>query len=287
MRPALAVAALLALAAAALIRDRLAPSPPAAEGVAAVAGLHVVTEPPGAAVLLDGAEVGRSPLALPSVAPGSHTLRVSREGFAPAELSFVLQPGMTLAPFRFVLQPVTAALEVRSDPAPASVLVDGKGVGETPLAGVLLAPGLHEVRVERPGFLPWTRSVEAQPGEPVALEARLERGSARPEPPPARLKEGDLVELTPDVTPPRKISGDPASYPEAARRARLLGTVAVEMIVDERGEPRDLRVVESAGEVLDEAVLKAVRTWRFEPAQKDGVKVRVRWQARQRFQYGS
>jgi TonB family protein len=67
---------------------------------------------------------------------------------------------------------------------------------------------------------------------------------------------------------------------------KLFGTVAVSMIVNAEGIPTDLSVVESAGDVLDEAVLKAVRTWRFSPATKDGVKVSVRWLVRQRFQKG-
>ena len=61
--------------------------------------------------------------------------------------------------------------------------------------------------------------------------------------------------------------------------------MTVEMIVTERGEPVDLRVVESAGEVFDSAVLAAVRTWRYAPAEKDGVEVRVRLRARQRFTF--
>ena len=55
------------------------------------------------------------------------------------------------------------------------------------------------------------------------------------------------------------------------------------MIVTEDGEPLDLAVVESAGDILDQAVLDAVGEWRFEPALKDGVKVRVPWTIRQTF----
>ena len=91
------------------------------------------------------------------------------------------------------------------------------------------------------------------------------------------------MELGPDVTPPVRISGQSASYPDQARRRKLYGTIAIDMIVDETGQPTDLRVVESAGDVLDEAVLKAVRTWRFEPARKGGVRVKVRWQVRQTY----
>jgi len=110
------------------------------------------------------------------------------------------------------------------------------------------------------------------------------KASAPPTPEPTR--EGDLVPLGPDVKPPVKVAGDFAAYPKAARRGRLEGAVTVDMIVSERGEPTDVRVVESAGEILDAAVVDAVRRWRYTPAEKDGVKVRVHWTVRQQFQRG-
>ena len=78
--------------------------------------------------------------------------------------------------------------------------------------------------------------------------------------------------------------GLPAIWNWAGFELRLEGVVAMEMIVTEEGKAIELRVVESAGQILDEAALEAARTWRFEPALKQGVKVRVRWQVRQRFQ---
>jgi TonB family protein len=56
------------------------------------------------------------------------------------------------------------------------------------------------------------------------------------------------------------------------------------LIVDETGVPTELHVVQSAGSILDDTVVKAIRTWRFEPARKDGVKVKVRWTVRQTYQ---
>jgi TonB family protein len=63
----------------------------------------------------------------------------------------------------------------------------------------------------------------------------------------------------------------------------LQGSVTAELIVTESGDVVDPRIVESAGEVLDEAFLEAVRGWRYEPAEKNGVKVRVRIRERQTF----
>jgi protein TonB len=104
-------------------------------------------------------------------------------------------------------------------------------------------------------------------------------------PTPAAVVEGQLVELTSDVTPPVRTRGGPIPYPERARSLHLQGSVTVQMIVDENGTPTDLRVVESAGAILDAAVLEGVRAWRFEPARKNGVRVKLRWTARQTYRF--
>ncbi len=51
----------------------------------------------------------------------------------------------------------------------------------------------------------------------------------------------------------------------------------------ETGEVVEPRVVESAGEILDQALLDAVRHWRYEPADLNGLKVRVRIRESQAF----
>jgi outer membrane biosynthesis protein TonB len=44
-----------------------------------------------------------------------------------------------------------------------------------------------------------------------------------------------------------------------------------------------VQVVESAGSVVDEAVVSAYRTWKFTPGTKQGAKVKVRVTRRQTF----
>jgi TonB family protein len=269
-----------------LSRRPLSPPPKAPTA----SSLRIETDPPGAAVSVDGQEVGITPLTVPSVAPGSRTVRVSRDGYAPAALSFEVAPDVPIAPLRFSLTPTESKAVIHSEPSGATVTIDGKDAGRTPLDDVRLLPGDHEVRVESAGRRPWRQRVEARAGEEVSVEARLaplpevkQATPPTPEPTPLPLKEGDLVELGPGVTSPRRISGSSAGYPAAAEKTHLEGTVAVDMIVTETGAPVELRVVESAGEILDKAVLDAVRTWRFEPALKNGIKVRVHWTIRQQF----
>ena len=59
-------------------------------------------------------------------------------------------------------------------------------------------------------------------------------------------------------------------YPPASRRQDEEGTVRLRVLVDERGRPRDVRVLKSSGHSrLDEAAVSAVKRWQFKPATQD------------------
>jgi TonB family protein len=47
------------------------------------------------------------------------------------------------------------------------------------------------------------------------------------------------------------------------------------VIVDADGRPRDIKIMRSVGLGLDEKAIDAVKTWKFEPARKDGHAVAV------------
>jgi TonB family protein len=252
------------------------------------AGLEIATQPTDTTVFVDGVNMGNAPLFLTPVPRGFHHVKVTREGFVPSELSLEVTGEGPPIPLRFTLQPATGTLRIDSEPSQASVKVDGRDVGTTPVVALAVTPGGHEVRVESTGFRTWVRRVNASLGETLQVTAQL----GRIDDPTARkealrtggwVQRGDLVELGAGVTAPRKVSGDPAPPPDAARRLRLRGTVTVEMTVTESGEVADPRVVESAGEILDQALLDAVRHWRYEPADLNGLKVRVRIRESQAF----
>jgi TonB family protein len=251
-------------------------------------GLAITTVPPGATVWLDGIAMGITPLFLSNVPPAAHRVRIAADGYVSSELSVRTTHEATAMPLRFILQQATGTLELDSDPASATVQVDGLPRGTTPFSDNRMAPGTHRVIVERPGYRSFAQAVDVSPGKTERLVARLEREEG-PAPSDEGLRRrgwvrvGDLVVLGPGVTPPWRRSGEPAPYPEAARRLHIEGTTAVELTVSETGEVLDARVTESAGQLLDEALLRAVATWRYEPAGKNGVKVRVRIVERQGF----
>jgi TonB family protein len=250
--------------------------------------LEVDSFPAGATVWVDGVAVGATPVTLEDLSPEEHEIAVVKEGFVRA--TEVVTPAPDAPPLVFALQPARALLSITSTPAPAAVLVDGKEVGRTPLSELALEEGTHEVEVRHPGHQSFRTRVEARLGESLHYVTRLNPVAASrpaasvPEsaPPPLVAELGD-----PGVSPPKKISGEFARYPEAARKRKVSGIVTVSMVISEAGVPEELQVVESGGPLLDQAVLKAVSEWRFEPASRDSRPVRLRYRMRQHFRLES
>lgn len=77
------------------------------------------------------------------------------------------------------------------------------------------------------------------------------------------------------VSVPSLVYAATPSYSEAARKAKLEGIVLLKLVVDEDGNPQNVRVVRPLGMGLDEKAIEAVRRYRFNPALKDGVPVPV------------
>ena len=77
----------------------------------------------------------------------------------------------------------------------------------------------------------------------------------------------------------RLLEGKAPEYPTAARAAAVEAELPLEIVVDAWGSVVDARLLRHAGYGLDEAALRAVRSYRFSPAQRAGrgVSVRMRW----------
>jgi TonB family protein len=160
-----------------------------------------------------------------------------------------------------------------SDPPGARVYLDGSPVGVTPLPAVEATLGRHVVRMEVAGREAVSAEVELERDRPLrALSFTL----PLPVPPDAPVRPGQLVEFSSEVTPPRRISGTVPVYPPAAHERGLEGAPVVELWVGETGQVIDVAIVESAGALLDAAVLESVAGWQFTPARLRGVPVSVR-----------
>lgn len=86
---------------------------------------------------------------------------------------------------------------------------------------------------------------------------------------------GGVFHVGGGVSPPRTIYAPEPEFSEEARKAKYQGVCTLGLIVGTDGRPSNIRVLSSLGMGLDEKAIEAVKTWRFEPAMKDGHPVRV------------
>jgi TonB family protein len=184
--------------------------------------------------------------------------------------------------------PTTGTADFVSTPEGAAVSVDGAPAGQTPLRGFKLQPGKRQVEIALDGHETWSSTLEVKAGETGRVDVRL-RAHAAPAPPtPEPL---DLTRVYPNEagqvdTLARKLKGDSPSYP-SGRAPRLKSgqrvSVLVRFVVTDQGDVTDVVVVESAGKPVDDVVVAAVRGWKYEPATKRGVRVKVETSFRQTF----
>jgi protein TonB len=135
--------------------------------------------------------------------------------------------------------PAEVAAEDRHDPVTSNVVppVDADTSSQLPT----------EPAKEQPSFDPATKQVSAGPFE---------------------LADVDV--------PPRLTSQEMPTYTKRARRKGQEGTVALNLLINERGTIVDLRLKRTIPDSdLNEAVLDIIRSWRFDPARKAGVPVSV------------
>src|SRR5215831_11591333 len=87
---------------------------------------------------------------------------------------------------------------------------------------------------------------------------------------------GDVFSVGAGVSAPIPIYSPDPPYSEEARKAKLYGTVVLQIVVDAAGNVRDARVVQPLGLGLDEKAVETIRAWRFKPAMRNGAPVNVR-----------
>lgn len=95
---------------------------------------------------------------------------------------------------------------------------------------------------------------------------------------------GYLIDVSEDVDPPPflPVEHEPIpvkivqpTYPEIARRAGMEGTVVLSLLVDKQGRVKKAKVLNSNGDVFNEAAIQAGLRWVFTPAMMNSGPVAV------------
>lgn len=197
------------------------------------ANLTLQTDPAGARILVDGAEIAgaRTPHELP-VSPGRHTVSFRKDGFRSRTFSVSLEPGETST-----LEPKLAAVDgatpdagvnggdagrvagerdahadgrakprqvqVASEPTGASLSADGERLGTTPLEMTVRADESVSLVARKQGCQPGRRRLKFD-GAPEQLTLKLDC------PPPAAERAGGAGNGSTDEQRELQITSDPA-----------------------------------------------------------------------------
>ncbi len=119
------------------------------------------------------------------------------------------------------------------------------------------------------------------PSVPIELTLPSAPITAIPGPPPAPVEMP--VRFTGEMTRPIRLAGLDPAYTEPARKAREQGVVILDAVIDKNGIVTEIEVLKELGFGLTEAAVRAVETWRFEPARLGGRLIAVRYSLTVRF----
>jgi len=136
------------------------------------ASVSFSSQPSGALVRVDGVGVGQTPLTV-DLSSGSRRIEMSLRGFLPASRSVIVEAEKPLVVPTVPLAPQPGRLHITSEPAGASVSVDGTFRGESPLEVEVTADRGLLVKATKAGHEAAEASVTVGRGESQALSLRL------------------------------------------------------------------------------------------------------------------
>ena len=143
--------------------------------------LLVRTEPLGAAVTVDGKYVGRSPVSVPDLALGTHTVVMQNDTGTQTE-RVIIEDGRTaslVVSLGSAASKASTAGWIRLDaPADVQVLEDGRVIGSTELERIMLPVGRHDLEfVNTPLGYRERRTVQVTAGQTATVRPQWPRGS--------------------------------------------------------------------------------------------------------------
>jgi len=152
----------------------------------------------------------------------------------------------------------------------------GNGQGQNAAKSQVVRADPPPVKME--GSAPPAKT-EANPTQGTAGDAgtTANPGTEAATPAKPQVNEGDLVDLASVTEPPVTLKTIDPMYPPSAQRLGVEGSITVNALIDEKGNVIDTGILKGIQDDkgLGKAAETAVRKWKFRPAKKDGVNVKV------------
>jgi hypothetical protein len=159
----------------ALVVERVNPDPFIEVVEQRVGSLKVESTPEGAEAIIDGKSYGKTPVTIPDLEIGAHTL-VLKSAVGTITRRITIKNNQTT----LLSEAIFSGWLAIFSPIPITVVVDGKPVSLTEEGRVMTAPGKHEVEFVSERFNYRARETfEVRPGETVAHTVTLPMGTVR------------------------------------------------------------------------------------------------------------
>jgi formylglycine-generating enzyme required for sulfatase activity len=182
--------------------------------------LEVVTNPPGAAVTVDGRFRGEAPVKVAVTPDREHRITVMKAGYAPGKISARAGPD-EVASIGVQLAPELATVNLLTEPADAELLIDGQPAGNA-TQKLSLPTHEHELIVRAPGYASYRTIVTPRKGFDKHLRIKLKTAAemAREAAPPPVALAAPAARAAPPAGPPGE--APPPLPPEAEQGVALL-----------------------------------------------------------------
>lgn len=136
--------------------------------------------------------------------PGVHNVTVRQDGYKDYTQQVFIQPGKTVLVTVAMEKnltgqypTVTSTLKIEVDPPRAAVFVDGAFVGhvgefEGLGRGMLVSPGMHQIKIALPGYRTFESDINALPRQKVEVKTRLVKSDGPVEAPLVQTNAADV-----------------------------------------------------------------------------------------------
>jgi hypothetical protein len=136
--------------------------------------INVYSVPSDANAYLDTNYIGNTPIDNYEIAPGTHTLLISKDGYYDSTRTFTILSGQVRTfNFNLVEIPNPSIINVYSVPSNANVYLDDNYIGNTPIDSYEITAGTHNLRISKNGYYPYTETFTISEGQTITFNFNL------------------------------------------------------------------------------------------------------------------
>ncbi len=141
------------------------------------AQLHLITDPRGATIAIDGEVRGTAPITISNLSAGKHLLVVEKHNYESVRQTLELTDGETAAR-EIHLTPIYGLVLITSEPTGADVAIDGAHRGTTPTLITDLPLGRYRAELVKPSYISREIEVHLDSRRPKEFAVKLTSDSA-------------------------------------------------------------------------------------------------------------